>query len=56
MLCWRPTEAGRIPSGGVAMAMGEGFRLLLGIHVLYSQVLLHAPKVRVLKMSAAGRH
>ncbi len=32
-----------------AMAMSGKFRLLMGFHVLYSQVLLHAAKVRVLK-------
>jgi hypothetical protein len=30
------------------------FRLLLGFHVLYSQVLLHAAKVRVMKASQPG--
>jgi hypothetical protein len=32
---------------------GGGFRLLLGFHVLYSQVLLHAAKLGVMKAPAA---
>jgi hypothetical protein len=34
-------------------SLGGGFRLLLGFHVLYSQVLLHAAKIGVGKAPAA---
>jgi hypothetical protein len=34
-------------------SLGGGFRLLLGFHVLYSQVLLHAAKTGVVKSRAA---
>jgi hypothetical protein len=37
-----------------ATKFGGGFRLLLGFHVLYSQVLLHAAKVGVMKMPVTG--
>jgi hypothetical protein len=37
-----------------AMSLGGGFRLLLGFHVLYSQVLLHAAKVGVMKTREGG--
>jgi hypothetical protein len=46
-------RGGRTRSG----SRGGGFRLLLGFHVLYSQVLLHAAKLGVMKTPAerAGR-
>jgi hypothetical protein len=34
--------------------LGGAFRLLLGFHVLYSQVLLHAATVGVTKAPAVG--
>jgi hypothetical protein len=34
--------------------MGGGFGLLLGFHVVYSQALLHAAKVGVMKMRPAA--
>jgi hypothetical protein len=37
-----------------AAAMGGGFGLLLGFHVVYSQALLHAAKVGVMKMRPAA--
>jgi hypothetical protein len=37
-----------------ARSPGAGFRLLLGFHVLYSQALLHAARVGVMKASAAA--
>src|SRR5260370_27586707 len=37
-----------------AMALGGTFRLLLGFHVLYSQVLLRAAKAAVTKAPVVG--
>jgi hypothetical protein len=36
------------------MTSGGGFRLLLGFHVLYSKILLHGAKVRVMRAPAGG--
>ncbi len=34
-------------------ALGLGFRLLMGFHILYSQALLHAAKVKIMQAPAA---
>ncbi|HEY2145055.1 MAG TPA: hypothetical protein VGH12_03220 [Steroidobacteraceae bacterium] len=40
--------------GSGAQSRGGGFRIMLRFHLLYSQVLLHGAKARLLKASAAG--
>jgi hypothetical protein len=39
-----------VTARGAGQSMGSGFRLLLGFHVLYSKVLLHAAAKRLLRL------